>query len=528
MPGARRSKPFGTAWSEHGSHEPEHRGAVSHGDRRHDSGKIEGAEEDGLHVFRGAPFAAPPVGELRLKAPQPHPGWEGVRDATAFGSVSLQIQNVALDELLGGEPQPQSEDCLFLNTWTPGLDDARRPTLVWIHGGGFTIGSGSEAYYEGAKLATRGDVVVVTINYRLGALGFLHLAGLGETNFAMRDQAFALQSVRDNIASFGGDPDNVTIFGESAGGRSVATLMGSAEADGLFHRAIPQSGAASRVVSRAEAEANGARFLEHLGVAADDIETLRSISAEAIIEAQRRMEHAMFAAMGDGELSDQSFGPVIDGEFLTDVPLTTIADGQPAAIPALIGTLDEEWKLFSLMAPSDPPNEEDVVQRHSAMGLDGRRAYDVYRRARLSRSEPADPPDIFEAAAGDCLFGIPAVRLADTHSAQQPGTYMYLFDWKSPALNGALGACHALDIPFVFGTYEAAADFAGSGPAADALAETVMDAWLAFARSGDPSSARSAFPAYDSDTRPQLVFGENVRVEHHWRAEERAVWKGVV
>ena len=157
------------------------------------AGKIEGAEQDGLHVFRGVPFAAPPVGELRLKAPQSHPGWEGVRDATAFGSVSLQIQNVALNDLLGGEPQPQSESCLFLNVWTSGLDDAPRPTMVWIHGGGYTIGSGSEAYYEGAKLATRGDVVV-TINHRLGALGFLHLPGLGETNFGMRDQLAALAS----------------------------------------------------------------------------------------------------------------------------------------------------------------------------------------------------------------------------------------------------------------------------------------------------------------------------------------------
>ena len=418
-------------------------------------------------MFRGVPFAAPPVGELRLKAPQPHPGWEGVRDATAFGSISLQMQNPALDDLLGGEPQPQSEDCLFLNIWTPGLDDARRPTLVWIHGGGFTIGSGSEAYYEGAKLATRGDVVVVTINHRLGALSFLHLPGLGETNFGMRDQAFALRWVRDNIAEFGGDPDNVTIFSESAGGMSVATLMRSPEAE-------------------------------------------------------------TFAAIAEGEMPSMGFVPVVDGEFLTSIPIDAVADGQSESVTALIGHLDEEGKLFSEMASGDPPNEEDVVQRLSAMGLDGRRAYDVYRDARASRSEPETPGDISEAAMGDWLFCVPAQRLADAQSAQQPGTYMYLFDWKSPALNGALGACHSLDIPFVFGTYGGAPEFASSGPAADALAETVMDAWLAFAHSGDPSSERAKFPAYDSGTRPQVLLGEHVRVEHNWRAEVRAVWEGVV
>ena len=492
------------------------------------AGKVEGAEEDGLHVFRGAPFAAPPVGELRLKAPQSHPGWEGVRDAAAFGSVSLQIQNVALDDLLGGDPQPQSEDCLFLNIWTPGLDAERRPTLVWIHGGGFTIGSGSEAYYEGAKLATRGDVVVVTINYRLGALGFLHLPGLGETNFGMRDQAFALQSVRDNIAEFGGDPDNVTIFGESAGGMSVATLMGSPEAAGLFHKAIPQSGAGAHAVALPDAEANGERFMVHLGLAADDIAGLRAVSGEQILAAQGAIEAETFAAIAEGEMPSMGFAPVVDGEFLTSIPIDAVANGQSESVNALIGHLDEEWKLFSAMMPGDPPNEEDVVQRLSAIGLDGRRAYDVYRDARASRSEPATPGDISDAAMGDGMFSVPAQRLADAQSAQQPGTFMYLFDWKSPALNGALGACHSLDIPFVFGTYRDAADFAGSGPAADALAETVMDAWLAFARNGDPSSERAEFPAYDSDTRPQLVFGENVRVEHHWRAEERAVWKGVV
>ena len=490
------------------------------------AGQVAGATEDGLEVFRGIPYAAPPVGDLRFRAPQPHPGWQGVRDATEFGPIAPQISNDGLEALLGSFPQPQSEDCLFLNVWTPGLEGSR-PVMVWIHGGGFTIGSGSEPYYAGATLAARGDAVVVTINYRLGALGFLHAPALGETNFGMRDQAAALQWVRDNIANFGGDPDNVTIFGESAGGMSVAALMASPEAAGLFHRAIPQSGAAHHTMALADAETIGASFLERLGVASDDTEALRSLPLETILEKQGEMEAEMFAEIAGGSAAQMRFRPAVDGEFLTTHAINAIADGQSQSVQTLVGHLDEEWKLFTAMMPGDPPNEEDIVERLDRMGLDGRRAYDVYRAARLARSEPAEPADIYDAAASDDLFAIPALRLADAQAALQPGTFMYLFDWQSPALGGALGSCHALDIPFVFGTYEQAAEFAGSGPEAAALSETVMDAWLAFARNGNPSTESREFPTYNPETRPQLVFGENIRVEHNWRANERSVWEGM-
>ena len=208
-----------------------------------EAGRIHGSSENGLSVYRGVPFAAPPVGELRFRVARPHPGWDDVLDCESFRPISPQVPNEALDSMLGLAPQEQSEDCLFLNIWTPGTDADARPVMVWIHGGAFTIGSGSDGLYNGAMLASRGDVVVVTINYRLGALGFLHLPALDESNFGMRDQVAALRWVRDNIASFGGDPGNIMIFGESAGGMSVASLMGSPEAQGLFHKAIPQSGA---------------------------------------------------------------------------------------------------------------------------------------------------------------------------------------------------------------------------------------------------------------------------------------------
>ena len=458
------------------------------------AGKVEGTEENGLRVFRGIPYAAPPVGDLRFRPPQPVEAWEGVRAAAKFSPIAPQVSNPVLDDLLPppDPPQPQSEDCLYLNVWTPGLDGAR-PVMVWIHGGAFTIGSGSEAYYDGANLASRGDVVIVTINYRLGAFGFVNLPALGETNFGMRDQIAALRWVRENIANFGGDPDNVTIFGESAGGMSVATLMASSEAAGLFQRAIPQSGAGHHTMALADAETVGAAFLERLGVSPDDVDALRALPVETILERQGEMEAEMFAAIAEGGTAELRFTPVVDGEFLTARAIDAIAAGQSRGVQTLVGYLDEEWKLFTAMIPGDPPNEEDVVARLEAMGLDGRSAYDAYRAARLGRSEPAEPADIGDAAAGDQLFAIPALRLADAQSAQERGTFMYLFDWKSPALGGALGSCHALDIPFVFGTYEDAAEFAGSGPEAAALSERVMDAWLAFARSGDPSTSRRGF-----------------------------------
>ncbi len=224
-------------------------------------------------VFRGIPFAQPPVGDLRFRAPLPSQAWDGVREATHAGPMAMQIPLEALDNLFGRprEPRQLDEDCLYLNVWTPGLDGARRPVMVWIHGGGFTSGGGSEPVYSGAALASR-DVVVVTINYRLGALGFLYAPDLADesdstcANFGILDQIAALEWVRDEIAAFGGDPDNVTIFGESAGGMSVGTLMGSPMAAGLFQKAILQSGAAHNALTVDEASINAAAFAKALGV----------------------------------------------------------------------------------------------------------------------------------------------------------------------------------------------------------------------------------------------------------------------
>src|SRR3712207_215533 len=258
-------------------------------------GEVAGELGDGVHVFRGIPYARPPVGELRFRPPQPPEPWAGARPATAFGSIAMQSPS-PLENLFGAAERPSmSEDCLYLNIWTPGLDGARRPVMVWIHGGAFVTGSGSTPWYDGTRFAARGDVVVVTLNYRLGAFGFLHLADLigesfvGSGNAGILDQAAALAWVRDNIAAFGGDPENVTIFGESAGAMSVGTLLALPAARGLFQRAILQSGAASNAMSRERANEVAGRLLEALGIPREKSETIRDVPARDLLAAQGRV-----------------------------------------------------------------------------------------------------------------------------------------------------------------------------------------------------------------------------------------------
>ena len=495
-----------------------------------EAGRVHGASENGLSVYRGIPYAAPPVGALRFRVAQPHPGWDDVLDCESFRPISPQIPNEALDSMVGAAPQEQSEDCLFLNVWTPGTDAAARPVMVWIHGGAFTIGSGSERIYDGATLAARGDVVVVTINYRLGALGFLHLPAFEESNFGMRDQVAALRWVRDNIANFGGDPSNITIFGESAGGMSVSSLMGSPEAQGLFHKAIPQSGAGHHGIDDPQAVTHGEQFCELLGVDPSDADALQGAEISDILAAQAKLEEQMlYVAMEAGKQPEMPFRPIIDGEFLTEMPINAVRAGQAAGVAALIGCLDEESKLFAAMVPTEPPNEEDAVAVMDGLHGDGRKLYDIYRAAREARGESITPYEIQTAASGDELFRVPAVRLLDAQAEHSDQTWCYLFDWKSPMLDGALGSCHALDIPFVFGTHGVASEFAGEGVAANALAEFTMDTWLAFAKTGNPATEQMpAWPQWDAETRQTVVLGESVRVEDNFRGEEVAVWDGVL
>jgi len=307
-------------------------------------GKIQGTQKDAVLVWKGIPFAQPPLGQLRFRAPQPLAGWTGVREATQCGAISPQ----ASDGSFGTLPGPMSEDCLTLNIWSPGADDARRPVMVWIHGGSFVTGSGSTPWYNGTSFATQGDVVVVTINYRLGALGFLYLAEYAGEEYAtsgnngLLDQIAALTWVRENIAAFGGDPENVTIFGESAGAMSIGALLAMPAAHVLFKRAILQSGAAHRVNSN-QIAANGTQsFLRELELGPHDMNRLLTTPIDTLLRAQGTLPSSV---------QWRAFSPVVDGVALPKRSIDAIADGSAAGVDVLVGTNLDEMKLFTLFDP---------------------------------------------------------------------------------------------------------------------------------------------------------------------------------
>jgi para-nitrobenzyl esterase len=495
-------------------------------------GRLEGAREGGVFVFRGIPYARPPVGALRFRPPEPSQPWSGVRDATRFGPSAPQ-RPMQLAFLPGFDVGPQDEDCLYLNVTTPGLDGARRPVLVWIHGGAFTIGSGSQSLYDASRLAARGDVVVVTINYRLGALGFLELSELlgeefsGSGNLGLLDQIAALRWVRDEIAAFGGDPENVTIFGESAGGMSVGTLLGTPSAQGLFRRAIPQSGAAHNAHGPAVAREVAERMLAALGIPRGEAWRLREVPVARILEAQDKV--AMEAM---GRIALLPFQPVVDRDVLPESPLEAIRRGVARDVEVLAGATRDEWNLFGLMDPTLARMDEAALvrrlERH--VGDRARPLVDAYRAARAGRV-PTDARALFLAIESDRVFRIPAVRLAEAQAAHQPRTYKYLFTWESPLFGDALGACHGIDVPFVFGLVDApgADRFIGTGEGVRALADRTMDAWLAFAAEGDPGHAELGdWPVYESSRRATMLLGPACAVEEDPFGDERRAWEGLL
>ncbi len=493
-------------------------------------GTLEGVQREGHLTFRGIPYAAPPVGDLRWRAPQPPAAWQGVRKSDTFGNASRQKTHPIPGFAASG---PQSEDCLYLDIYTPAADDRRRPVMFWIHGGGFTHGTASEPLYDGGPLVTRGDVVVVGINYRLGALGFLSLIdllpGRGLTaNAGLLDCIAALEWVRDNIAAFGGDPANVTIFGESAGAAAVGTLLAMPAAKGLFHKAVLQSG-----TGRANTREGGTRIadllLANLGMDRAGASELLTTSDDRILEAQTAIAAKM--RFDGGPL----FGPVIDDENLPDLPINEIAAGSAAGIPVMAGTNRDEVKLFMATVRRDPIDDEELLNAvQASLGSDEAKAASLvaaYRSSRGAKGLPDSNLDILDAIQSDARMRMPAIRLALAQRAHQPLTYMYLFTYPSPARGGSLGSCHALEMPFVFGTLHAPTQdrFAGSGPEVEALSRRMMDAWLSFARTGSPGhEGIGAWPAYDDSSRPTMVFDLETGLESDPFGEERRAIQGVL
>ena len=495
-------------------------------------GWVRGTLEGDVRVFRGIPFAKPPVGPRRFGAPEPPEPWRDVRDATRFGPASHQASR-PLSPILGILVEEESEDCLNLNVWTPAPGDGlRRPVMVWIHGGAWVIGSGSERTYDAAHLVRRGDVVVVTINYRLGPFGFLRTRELGggldtTGNEAMLDQLAALEWVRDEIAAFGGDPGNVTLFGESAGSVNIACLLAMPRARSLFHRAVLQSGSLNLTRPPSTALGVTRQILAEVGLASADTRRLLDIPAKDLMAATNAVA---------GRSVIPPFSPVADGELIPARPFATIAEGSAQSVPLIVGTNLEEMKLYRFLDPAlERLDEAGLVQRCSMLfpgaGPDGRsraeRAVDTYRSARRTRGEDTSPVETWLAVSTDHIFRAGALRLAELHARHTPDVFVYQFEWKGQEPGRPQGAVHALELPFVFGTLATSeiGALAGRTPAAEALSGHMQDTWLAFARSGRPRAAGlPEWPTYAPTRRATMIFSDRPRVVDAPQEAERAVW----
>jgi len=422
------------------------------------------------------------------------------------------------------------EDCLSLNVWTPSVVGARCPTMVWIHGGGFRNGNGSAALYDGASFA-RDGIVLVTLNYRLHGFGFLYLDELfgaeGTGNLGILDQVAALEWVRDNIAAFGGDPDNVTVFGQSAGAMSVGTLLAVPRASGLFHRAIAQSGAGHHNLSTAGASRVAARVLELVEVEPGDWAALRDVPATRILDASIEVGQTEAARLLEGEFSAaMGFQPVIDGTTLPDRPVDRVAGGSAAGVDLVVGTCADELRLVTWGMPDGMRRDPDPVvpARLAGAGRSVEDAVGCYRAARAGRTRL----DALSAMETDYRYTIPAARLAEAQAAHHANVRLYRFSWPTPVLDGALGACHGSELPFLFEVLGDVPYFVGDDPPA-ALADALHGAWVRFAATGDPGGgAIGAWPTYHPGRRSVLDFDTETRVVDDPDRAQRLLWVGLV
>jgi para-nitrobenzyl esterase len=492
------------------------------------NGPVQGYREDGLQVFKGLRYGAAPVGRLRFQPPQKPARWSDVADAISLGAPAIQ-GGVPPGGTTGGRSngdpaapgQPATdEDCLFINVWTQGLT-GKRPVMVWLHGGGFSNGSGGAAMYDGGNLARRGDVVTVTVNHRLNVFGYLHLAELGghksSGEAGMLDIVLVLQWVRDNIAAFGGDASNVTIFGESGGGMKVSILQAMPAAKGLFHKAVVQSGPGLRSVSAEAATRNAKAVLDALGIAPGDLGRLETISAADIQNA------AAGVAAGNPM---QGFSPCVDGEALPRDPFHPDAPAISADVPVLIGTNKDEATLFIRSHPKFGEfTEEDLEKRAQDAVGDKAPALIAALRKLFPDYSPTHLIAAVQTAQG---MWAGSVTLAERKAARGAApVYMYMLTWETPVGRGALRCPHALEIPLVFDNVERARDFVGRGEAPQVLAEQMSEAWLAFARTGNPGTAALAdWPAYEPGRRATMIFDVESGVREDPMAEVRAILQG--
>ncbi|AOH82643.1 hypothetical protein AWL63_00235 [Sphingomonas panacis] len=476
------------------------------------SGPLRGRFEAGdVQAFKGLRYAAPPVGPLRFRPPQPLAKWTGIIDAAQFGNAAIQSPrqpDAPFDER-------QSEDCLFLNVWTPDLA-GKKPVMVWLHGGAFSSGAAGRPTYWGQQFA-RDGVVLVSVNHRLNVFGFMQLPDAWGPDYAssgiagMLDIVQALQWVKANIARFGGDPDNVTIFGESGGGAKVSLLLGMPPARGLYHKAIIQSGAALDATPRAYAQSLGNALTEVLGVKPGDVSALAAVDTQKIFDSQQRAIDAV-AKLDRGGFLSGGFTPSIDGNALPRGPFTPEAQPWIADIPLIVGTNKDEGTMFAL------GNAALAGATDATFDAEVRKAYpkqaDKVAAAFRAAYPGYTPADLITAMNGNRMFWVDSIKLAERKTRQPAPVWMYRMDHELPTMGGRLKAGHATELSYVFGTYDNIPNFVGTGPEPARMSAQMHPAWVAFAKAGKPEAPTlPAWPQYDLARRQTMIFNLESHVE---------------